>query len=285
VSTPLTTLARAASGFGLAFEGARLLLRERQLWTLALVPFALSLLAVTTASVLVVRHAAALHAAATFWLPALEAGSWIAWIWIGPATALLHLAGALLFLALVGVCLVMAYLLASLLAAPFHDLLSQRVERLLTGEVFDAAEPGVRALLGDAARSLLEEGRRLAFFLALVGPLALLGWIVPPLQVVTAPAVLLATMLFLPLDYASYTLDRRRLPFRAKRRWLLAHAPVMLGFGAAGFLTCLVPLLNFAAMPVLVVSGTLLALRLPPAAGAQPSGAAQRADSGAAGPP
>ena len=71
------------------------------------------------------------------------------------------------------------------------------------------------------------------------------------------------SIFFLPLDYASYALDRRQLTFRDKRAWLLSNKPAVAGFGAAAFLTCAVPGLNFAAMPLLVVGGTLLALRHP----------------------
>ena len=38
----------------------------------------------------------------------------------------------------------------------------------------------------------------------------------------------------------------------------------VIGFGVGAFLTLLVPGLNFLAMPALVISGTLLALRYPP---------------------
>ena len=51
----------------------------------------------------------------------------------------------------------------------------------------------------------------------------------------------------------------------------IVQFPAMVGFGSAAFLTCAVPLANFAAMPVLVVGGTLLALR------------AQSAEAGASG--
>jgi uncharacterized protein involved in cysteine biosynthesis len=43
----------------------------------------------------------------------------------------------------------------------------------------------------------------------------------------------------------------------------MAHRAPMLGFGAAAFGAFLVPGLNLVAMPLLVVSGTLLALRTP----------------------
>ena len=231
--TPLAALGGAVSGFALPLEGARMLLGERRLWGPALVPLALSVAAVAVTLALVAGNAGSLYGWITAWMPQLEAARWYTWLWIGPALLLLRLAGGLLFLVLLGVCLVAAYLLASLLAAPFHDVLSRRVEQLVTGDVRDEARPGWRGALEDAARSLIEEGRRIACFAAIVGPLVLLGFVAPVAHLVTGPLVLLVTLLFLPLDYASYTLDRRRYSFRDKRRWLLAHSPVVLGFGSA----------------------------------------------------
>jgi uncharacterized protein involved in cysteine biosynthesis len=167
--------------------------------------------------------------------------------------------------------LVLAFLLASLAAAPFHDVLAQRVERIVTGELRDASAGGFLAMVQDVGRSLRDEAQRLLFFLAVVVPLALVGFVLPGAHLVTAPAILAFTVLFLPLDYASYVLDRRHLGFRRKRRWILDHMPVMIGFGGAAFLACCIPLINFAAMPTLVVAGTLLALRLDPDREAQPS--------------
>jgi len=48
--------------------------------------------------------------------------------------------------------------------------------------------------------------------------------------------------------------------------------PLMAGFGSGAYLAFLVPGLNFLAMPLLVVTGTLLALRYPPAAAGPPPG-------------
>ena len=83
-------------------------------------------------------------------------------------------------------------------------------------------------------------------------------------QLLAGPALTLFTISFLPLDYAGYALDRRRLSFQERRRWLATHRPAALGFGAAAFALCAVPILNLLAMPGLVVGGTLLALRHPP---------------------
>jgi uncharacterized protein involved in cysteine biosynthesis len=254
---PRGSLAQAAAGFRLPLEGARLLLRERRLWAPALVPFLLSF--VTLAAVLagLISWAGPLYAWATGWLPELNAASPLSWLWVGPAKLAIALLGAALFLAAAALGLTLAFLLAGVLAAPFHDALSRRVEALL-GRDTKAPSHGI---LRDGLFALREELRRTCYFAALFVPLALLGLLVPPLQALTAPALFALTLFFLPLDYASYSLDRRRVSFAAKRRWLRAHAPATLGFGAAAFLACSIPGANLLAMPFLVVGGTLLALR------------------------
>jgi CysZ protein len=229
-------------GAGLALEGASLLMRERRLWPLASVPAALSLLAVGLALAGVVAFAGELSALASGWLPRPAAKHWTEWLWIGPARGLLGLVGLALFLALAAACVVAAWLLAT-----------------------DAASAaGLLETLREGGRALREELRRLGFFLAVGLPLGLVGLAIPGAQLATGPALALFTLLFLPLEYASYALDRRRLSFAEKRRWILEHAPTMIGFGAAALLACLAPGLNLLAMPALVVGGTLLCLRHPP---------------------
>ena len=268
---PSESLAELAAGFRLPWAGARLLLRERRLWAPALVPLLLSLGAFTVAVIGVVAYAGPLHLWLTGWMPDLVATGWLSWLWIGPAQLGLALLGAVLFLAAAALCLVAAFAMASVLASPFHDALAARVERLVAGRALEPAPTRPGALLRDAARALREELRRILFFASLVVPIGALGLLVPPAQVVTAPALFGLTLFFLPLDYASYCLDRRRYRFAEKRRWLLANAPAALGFGVAAFLACVIPGANLLAMPVLVVAGTLLALRDPPRKRAKPA--------------
>jgi CysZ protein len=260
---PRPSLAGVAEGFRLPFEGARLLLRERSLWAPALVPLLLSLAAFAAAVSALAAWAGPLHDWLTSGLPAPEPTSWISWLWVGPARFALALLGALLFAAVAALGLVAAFLAASALAAPFHDALAARVERLFAAGAARAEPAGPFAALRDAARALVEELRRLLFFGSLAAPLALLGLLVPPAQLVTAPLLLGLTLFFLPLDYASYCLDRRGLRFAEKRRRLLAQSGRTLGFGAAAFLACVIPGASLLAMPVLVVAGTLFALREP----------------------
>ena len=91
--------------------------------------------------------------------------------------------------------------------------------------------------------------------------LFLLG-LIPLLAPFTVAAATLFTILFPPLQYAGFTMDRRLLSFAQRRHLVWQHRGLMLGFGTAAFLTLLIPLLNFVCLPILVVGGTRLFLHM-----------------------
>ncbi|MBW2723266.1 MAG: EI24 domain-containing protein [Deltaproteobacteria bacterium] len=251
------------SGVRLLFEGVGMLLRERRLWALAAVPMTLCTLALAGTSLIIYANAAALFLALTSWLPGLEVAAWYEWLWLGPAKLLFWLFEGLLFAAFCGVSLLVALLVANLVSAPFLDLLSQRVELIVQGKVSDLGESGLSAIIREGRKALTNELQRLVFFVAVWGVISLGGVLIPGGQLIAPPLLLVFTALFLPLDYASYHLDRRQIPFLMRRRWLRDHLPVMLGFGSTAMATALVPGLNLLLLPSLVIAGTLLALRLP----------------------
>lgn len=258
------------SGSRLVLDGLSMLRRERSLWGLAAVPLLLSLVAVAGAISGIVVAADVIHGFVTGWLPVLEAGAWYTWVWIGPAKLALALLGYVLFIVFSAVCIAAACLIANLLASPFLDSLSARVEHILTGSVVESSE-GLVAVLRDAPRTLANEVQRLAFFLGVWALIFGFGVVVPGGQLVVAPALAVFTALFLPLEYSGFALDRRQVPFRQRRAWVRGNLWTMVGFGAAAFVICLVPGLNLLLIPGLVVAGTLLALRHPPAAVADKS--------------
>jgi CysZ protein len=251
----------AARGFALPWEGLRLLLRERRLWAPAAVPLLLSALAVAAAATAVLACAGPIHAWTSAWLPSVEPGAWYSWLWVGPLKALCFVLDKLLFAAVAVLALAASFVLASALASPFHDALARRVEELVLGRAGSPQAPRPAGWLRDAARALGEELRRLASFGALWLAIAAAGLLLPGGQLLAGPALLALSMLFLTLDFAGYALDRRRASFAEKRRWLRRHLGAALGFGSAALLACAMPGLNLLALPVLVVSGTLLALR------------------------
>ncbi len=248
-------------GVALFSEGVGFLRAHRGLWLLAAVPVVLATLAVGAAATVFWVELETVHGLFVEALPQLEAGAWWTWLWVGPGRALFFVLGWLGVLVGFAVALVAGLLLASLLSAPFLDLLSQRVERIVTGVV---PESGA-GLLREIVRSFVAELQRVAFLGAVWLVLTGIGFLVPGAHLVTGPLLVGVTILFLPLDYAGFALDRRGVSFAARRRWLRARLSTMIGFGGVAFLACLVPGLNLVVMPSLVTAGTLLVLRAGPA--------------------
>jgi uncharacterized protein involved in cysteine biosynthesis len=253
------------NGLRLPVEAGQLLWRERRLWPPAAAPVGFSIVAFGVAISLLVAYAGELYAWATMWMPVLEATTWYAWLWIMPAKAFLAAIGALLFAAIAAIGLVVSFLIANVLASPFLDTLAQRVEVIEMGETPEEGSAGLLASGAEILRTVREELRKTLFFIAVMGGLTAIGFVLPGAQLLTGPAIVGFAIFFIPLDYASYTLDRRRLSFRQKRLWLVSNRPEVVGFGVAACLICAIPVVNFVAMPILVVGGTLLAIRRAPA--------------------
>ena len=151
-------------------------------------------------------------------------------------------------------------ILGTAIAAPFLDVLAQRVEEIVTGQVPEE-QTTLFGALRSIGTSIVIELRKLGFFLAVQIVLILLG-LIPFLTPFMVVAAALFTMLFLPLEYAGFAMDHRQMRFSQRRALIWQHRWLMLGFGAAGVLTLLIPLLNFVCLPALVVGGTLLFLHI-----------------------
>jgi CysZ protein len=256
------------AGPGVLRRGFALLWRERSLWPIAALPFFVNVAAFGLAIAAFVANLEAIAAPLERALDVGEPSAWYGYLWYGPLLVLALAVKGVLLLALVVAIYFLFTVIGAVVAAPFLDVLSERVERIVAG-----GAPSARTLgesLRVAARSTLEEAKRTAFFLAVQLGILLLG-LVPGLQPLAAAASLAFTALFLPLDFTAYSLDRRRVPFRARRRWVWAHKPEMLGFGALGVALFFVPGLSFLCLPWLVTSGTLLVLELGPPGAPSPS--------------
>lgn len=251
------------SGGRLLPEALGLLVRHRSLWPLAATPVALTAVFLSIALGLGIEYAPQIYGWIAGWIPVLQADVWYAWIWVAPARLLLALAGYLLFGVAMALGLVLAFGLASVLAAPFLDVLSQKVERIETGGLVESGEAGLWGLVRESSRALLNELRRLGFLAAVWAVITVAGLVVPGAQPLAPVALTAVTVLFLPLDYTSYVMDRRGVPFRGRRAWLRHHLGAVVGFGCVAFATFLVPGLNFLLLPILVTAGTLLAVRCP----------------------
>lgn len=245
-------------GFQLALQGVSFLAQHRVLWKWALLPTAVNIIVFILAFALFLTFYPDLYTLATSFLYLDPPQAWYAWLWVAPLRLLAWFIGLLLLITALVVLYFIFLILGTMIAAPFLDILAQRVEVLVTGR-----ELQEHTTFADAVRnigvSIIEELRKLGFFLAVQLILVLLG-LIPVLTPFTVLAATLFTMLFLPLEYGSFAMDHRQLRFRQRRILIWQHRWLMFGFGAAAFLTLLIPLVNFFCLPILVVGGTLLIL-------------------------
>lgn len=243
-------------------DALRLLRTRRELWPLCALPLVINLLVFGLAAW---AFSANLDMLAGWIRSGFELGdpqTWYQWIWIGPLRVLAWLVRWILVLAFAIAVYFAFTLVGAVIASPFLDLLSERVEAIRTG-----AQPpafgSVAEMLRAGLTSVLEEGKRATFFIAV--QLCLLVFaLLPGAQPFALAASALFTALFLPLDYTGYTLDRRRIRFRERRAWVWANRWTMFGFGGTALVSLLVPGLNFLCLPWFVTAGTLLALEVGP---------------------
>ena len=247
-----------AHGFRMAWRGIAFLGRHHTLWKWAILPTVINNVVFTLAFALFVFFYQDIYGLATSFLPQTPPQTWYAWFWVAPLRFLGWAIGLLLLLTALVVLYLIFLLLGTTIAAPFLDVLAQRVEGLVT-ERAQEAHATVLGATRTIGASMLDEVKKLTFFL-LVQLAFLILALLPVLTPLMAIVATLFIVLFLPLEYAGFAMDHRHLRFAQRRHFIWQHRWLMLGFGAAAFLTLLVPLLNFICLPVLVTGGTLLVL-------------------------
>ncbi len=167
---------------------------------------------------------------------------------------------ALIWVVYVAACLLISasivYLGGNLLASPFNDLLSEKIEEAYTGR--PAPEFQWRRFVVGIGLTVSEEIKRLAFFVLVMVLLQLLHLIPAVGSVLNMILGALFTCVFLAMEYLSLPMARR---FYLFGQWLAAvraNKALALGFGGVCAALLWVPLLNFVVIPVAVIGGTLL---------------------------
>jgi len=236
--------------FWAPMRGLRLLWDHKRLWPLAAAPFFLNLILFGLA----------------FWLSYAYLGGWVrgllpggdGWWW----AALLYLLLVLVVLALLVVQVYLFAVVGRVVAEPFLDLLTRRTEALAQGMPPGApwADSG---LVRDVLRVLKQSLKRLLIYLAVMLPLLLINLIPGVGAMVYAVLAWLFTAYFLALEFMDYPLDRRGLSLKEKSRYVRGMGLGWLGFGSAVLVMGLVPVVNFALLPLAAMGGTLLYLERP----------------------
>ena len=262
-------LADFLRGCRFPFQGIAFLARHRSLWTWAALPAAVNVGVFAAALGVFLYFFGTLYSLTTGWMYPAAPDFWLAWAWVVPLRVFAWSIGVVLLLAALLILYGAFLALGLVIAAPFLALLSQRVEMLVTGkQAPDAAS--WKAVLATVLESVVDEFRKVAFFVGVQLVLWVLGLLLPFLAPITVAVAMLFTLVFMPLEYAGFAMDSRHLRFAQRRALVWRHRWLMLGFGASASLSLLLPLLNFVCMPALVVGGTLMLLHLEAPAGPAP---------------
>ena len=239
-----------------------LLRSHSELWRWCWLPLALNVLAFGLAAWIFLANLEALSGFLREMIAVADPARWYEWLWVGPLRLLGWLVKWIMLLVFALAVYVLFTLVGGVLASPFLDVLSERLEWIVTGRV-ETGPGGLQAVLRSAGRALREETKRMGFLLA-VQLLFLALAFLPGLQPLVVLANLIFAALFVSLDYTGYVLDRRGIRFQQRRRWIWRNRGAMFGFGATALGTFLIPGLNFLCLPWLVSAGTLLALEAGP---------------------
>ena len=147
-------------------------------------------------------------------------------------------------------------ILGSIISAPFTDLLTEKVERIVLGSNMKESGFSTQDLVKILWR-VWEEIKRIAFA-------ALIFLILLPLNLIPIAGQILylflsgtILVLFLGLDFFSHTLDRRDYSFKQKLSFIRERFFQALGVGISVWILLLIPIFNFAVLPLAAVGATL----------------------------
>jgi len=176
-----------------------------------------------------------------------------AWYWV----ILTYLLTVILALLLLLVIVFTFAAVANILASPFNDALSARTEALAAGQL--AETPFSFAdLFKEIGRTIIEELKKIAFYLAAVAILLLLNLVPMAGQALYGLLFTLLTIVWLGLTFLDYALARHGYRLGQKLNLVRRNFRPVFGFGLGVFAGLLIPVFNLLFLPVAVVGGTLL---------------------------
>lgn len=223
------------SGLRFFFSGFPVLFRHPSLLVLSLIPIALTLASLV----------------AIVWSSVWFVG-WMMTPDLPPFSSdLRYLAQALVLLVALLVSFLIYLPLARIFLAPFSEAISRRTRKVL-GLKQELAMVGWRRAMIEGAKVVA-----LQFVMFLIAFAA--GVAFPP---IAGPVGLVMAICFVSLDYLDIPLSVKGLTLRKKLGVMGRHKAVAAGFGAAGYLILIIPVVNLFSLPVGVIGATLLVDKL-----------------------
>ncbi|MGK2944047.1 MAG: EI24 domain-containing protein [Desulfuromonadales bacterium] len=232
-------------GFFAPFRSVRMLRNNPRLIQYILIPFLINALVFSGAVYLgldffgstIVEH-----------LPQGETWYWSVIYWFVWVVAIL-LTAVLVFFSFTVV--------GNLLASPFNDLLSERTEEVLSGNVSD--EPfSIGRFLHDALQAILMEAKKMWVFVVVmvfILPLNLFPGIGNSIYTLLAVSL---TLFFLCFEYLSFVMVRKHKFFHEQKSYIFARKFLMLGFSCGVMALLAIPFFQLFCIPLAVIGATRL---------------------------
>lgn len=230
-------------GTGDFFRGVRILLSTRRLWPYVWIPVLIN----------TVVYALVVGAGVYFFGDLMQLLLPVGDAWY---VSVLRFFGWIVFSVVIvfGIYLTF-FVVATIIASPFNEMLSAKYEELKTGRKV-AEGLGVMA-------AVWQEVKRLVLYLVALGALVLVTSVlsvIPVLNLVVPVLWALFTGFVSALEFLSYTFDRRGMSLRAKFSYMRRTLGRCQGFGLAVAGAMMIPVLNLAVIPCAVVGATHLYL-------------------------
>ncbi len=177
------------------------------------------------------------------------------WRWVAAIVEFFKPLLWLIFAVTLGIVIFYTFtIIANLIAAPFNGVLSEAVERHLSGDQ-PVSTLSLSGFLKEIGPALSMELRKLIYLFLWSIPFLLLLFTVP----VVGPLLwMLFSAWMLSLQYMDYPMSNHRLSFKRQRRLQREKRLLAMGFGGTVMVATMIPFVNFVAMPTAVVAATLL---------------------------
>ena len=146
-------------------------------------------------------------------------------------------------------------LIVLILTSPFHGLLAERAEELITGETVKM-DTRPLAIALSVPRALLREIQKLAHYLPMALAVLIIS-IIPGINAISPFLWILLGAWMMSLQFVDYPMDNHRLPFREVRAACAAKRTTSLSFGASVAFVSGIPILNLILIPAAVAGATL----------------------------
>lgn len=162
----------------------------------------------------------------------------------------------LLFALLIAMMIFFTFaIVANIIAAPFNSLLAEAAESQLSGAA--VAEGGVLKALREAPGAVMDELRKLGYFLKFAVPLLVL-FIIPGVNLLAPLVWGLFSAWMLALEYFDYPLGNHSMRLAQQRAFLSKHRALAFGFGIITLFASLIPFFNLLAIPAATLGATLI---------------------------